>query len=108
MQRARLAAHFDLHMASEPASGRAPFVAPSTPVEKLLAEFWSHVLGTPLIGIHDGLFADPGDWWLFIDWSDELDRTAAMQAVLVFGYWNSPNSRVPGGKRRATPTALRK
>lgn len=34
----------------------------------------------------DGLFVDPGNWWLFIDWSDELDRTAPLQAVLTFAY----------------------
>ena len=35
---------------------------------------------------NDGLFADPGGWWLFIDWSDELDRTVPMHAVLVSCY----------------------
>lgn len=34
----------------------------------------------------DGLFADPGNWWLFIDWNDELDRIAPMQGVLLFCY----------------------
>jgi len=34
----------------------------------------------------DGLFADPGGWWLFIDWRDELDRTAPMHAVLLYCY----------------------
>ncbi len=34
----------------------------------------------------DGLFADPNDWWLFIDWNDELDRTASMQGVLLYGH----------------------
>src|SRR5262249_44809040 len=29
----------------------------------------------------DGLFVDPKDWWLFIDWNDDLDRTAFMQGV---------------------------
>ncbi|MBV9082661.1 MAG: hypothetical protein JOZ62_08305 [Acidobacteriaceae bacterium] len=33
-----------------------------------------------------GLFVDPGGWWIFIDWRDELDRTAAMHGVLLFAY----------------------
>jgi len=35
---------------------------------------------------HEGLFVDPGKWWIFIDWSDELERTASMHGVLLFGY----------------------
>lgn len=33
-----------------------------------------------------GLYVDPGDAWIFIDWSMELQRDAAMQGVLVYGY----------------------
>lgn len=32
----------------------------------------------------DGLFADPGGWWIFIDWREELEKTAAMHGVLLF------------------------
>lgn len=32
----------------------------------------------------DGLFSAPKDFWVFIDWSRELDRTAAMHGVYVF------------------------
>lgn len=32
----------------------------------------------------NGLFVDPKDVWLFIDWADGLDRTASIQAVLIF------------------------
>ncbi len=32
----------------------------------------------------DGVFADPGGWWIFIDWSDPLERTAAMHGVLLY------------------------
>ncbi|OYT90670.1 MAG: glycoside hydrolase [Burkholderiales bacterium PBB3] len=32
----------------------------------------------------DGLFSDPGDVWIFIDWADELERSSAMQGVLLF------------------------
>lgn len=33
-----------------------------------------------------GLFADPGGWWIFIDWRDELEKTVAMHGVLLFAY----------------------
>jgi len=32
----------------------------------------------------DGVFADPGGWWIFIDWSDPLERTASMHGVLLY------------------------
>jgi hypothetical protein len=32
----------------------------------------------------DGLFAAPAGTWVFIDWSDALDRTAAMHGVFVY------------------------
>ena len=34
----------------------------------------------------DGLFVDPGGWWIFIDWRDGLEKTAAMHAILLFAY----------------------
>jgi amino acid adenylation domain-containing protein len=37
------------------------FVAPETPVEKMLAEIWSEVLRLPQIGIHDNFFDLGGD-----------------------------------------------
>ncbi|MFZ2987596.1 hypothetical protein [Ideonella sp.] len=33
-----------------------------------------------------GLFVDPGDTWLFIDWNDSLHRDAAIQGVLIIAY----------------------
>jgi len=42
-----------------------------------------------LVGRHvnaDGLFADPGGVWIFIDWNAALDRTASMHGVLLYGY----------------------
>jgi acyl carrier protein len=33
-----------------------PYVAPRTPIERLLAEMWSEVLGGPRVGIHDDFF----------------------------------------------------
>jgi alpha-L-rhamnosidase len=33
-----------------------------------------------------GLYADSGDAWIFIDWNAGLQRDAAMQGVLVYGY----------------------
>jgi alpha-L-rhamnosidase len=32
----------------------------------------------------DGVFADPGGWWIFIDWSEPLERTASMHGVLLY------------------------
>ena len=33
-----------------------PYVAPRTPIEGLLAEMWSEVLGVPRVGVHDDFF----------------------------------------------------
>jgi hypothetical protein len=32
----------------------------------------------------EGLFVDPRNMWIFIDWNDRLDRTAAMHGVLLY------------------------
>ncbi|MFA6288923.1 MAG: hypothetical protein WC661_16195 [Opitutaceae bacterium] len=32
-----------------------------------------------------GLFQDPGDWWIFIDWEPRLHKQAAMQGVILRG-----------------------
>ncbi len=32
----------------------------------------------------DGLFVDPGDWWIFIDWSEPLHKSTAMHGVLLY------------------------
>jgi alpha-L-rhamnosidase len=34
----------------------------------------------------DGLFVDPRNMWIFIDWNSELDRTASMHGVLLYCY----------------------
>ena len=42
-----------------------------------------------IIGRHinaDGLYIDPRNMWIFIDWSDKLDRGAAIQSVLTYAY----------------------
>ncbi len=31
-----------------------------------------------------GVFVDPGKWWIFIDWSEPLERTASMHGVLLY------------------------
>jgi hypothetical protein len=50
----------------------------------------------------DGLFADPGNWWLFIDWNDELDRIAPMQGVLLFCYQQALElAKLAGAERDA-------
>jgi alpha-L-rhamnosidase len=32
----------------------------------------------------DGLFVDPGGWWIFVDWSEPLEKTAAMHGILLY------------------------
>ena len=32
----------------------------------------------------NGLFRDNGKWWLFIDWSESLDKQTALQGVVIF------------------------
>jgi hypothetical protein len=50
----------------------------------------------------DGLFVDPKDWWLFIDWNDDLDRTAPMQGVLLYCYQQALElARLAGAEREA-------
>jgi hypothetical protein len=34
----------------------------------------------------EGLFVDPRNLWIFIDWNNVLDRTAAMHGVLLYSY----------------------
>jgi amino acid adenylation domain-containing protein len=41
----------------EGAGTRSTFVAPRTPVESLLAQIWSEVLGVPRVGVDDDFFA---------------------------------------------------
>jgi len=56
----------------------------------------------------DGLFADPGGWWLFIDWCDDLDRTAPMHAVLLYSYRQALDlARLAGVEREAAGYADR-
>jgi hypothetical protein len=56
----------------------------------------------------DGVFVDPGGWWLFIDWSDELDRTAPMQAILLYAYRQALElARIAGAEREAAGYAER-
>lgn len=33
----------------------------------------------------NGLFTDPGDWWIFIDWEPRLHKQAAVQGVILYG-----------------------
>lgn len=49
------------------------------PVAVRLLEFTLEPVGP------DGLFRDPKNWWLFVDWDRELDRQAPEQAVILFG-----------------------
>ena len=33
----------------------------------------------------DGIFAAPKDLWIFVDWNQKLEKSAAMQAIYIFG-----------------------
>ncbi len=56
----------------------------------------------------DGLFADPGGWWIFIDWPDELERTASMHGVLLFSLRQALElARAAGAERAAAGYAER-
>lgn len=48
------------------------------PVARRQMEILSQYIGS------DGVFAAPAGSWVFIDWKDGLDRTAAMHGVFVF------------------------
>jgi alpha-L-rhamnosidase len=50
------------------------------PVAKRQLEILSKHLGA------DGLYVDPKNIWIFIDWSDKLHRGAAIQALLQYAY----------------------
>ena len=59
----------------------------------------------------DGLFVDPKDWWLFIDWNDDLDRTASMQGVLLYCYQEALElARLAGAEAEAAdyPARIRR
>jgi alpha-L-rhamnosidase len=32
----------------------------------------------------EGVFVDPGGWWIFVDWSPTLEKTAAMHGILLY------------------------
>jgi hypothetical protein len=34
----------------------------------------------------DGLYVDPGNMWIFIDWARDLDKNASIQALLLYAY----------------------
>jgi alpha-L-rhamnosidase len=56
----------------------------------------------------DGVFRDPGGWWIFIDWREELDKTAAMHAVLLFGLKQALEvARAAGKEHEAAEYATR-
>jgi amino acid adenylation domain-containing protein/FkbM family methyltransferase len=59
------------------------FVAPSTPLEKLLAGIWSEVLKTDRIGIHDNFFDLGGHSFLAIKAHSRLSKTLGRDVPLL-------------------------
>ena len=56
----------------------------------------------------DGLFAAPKGSWVFVDWKDGLDRTAAMHAIFVYSLRQGVElARVTGAKTEAAYYAQR-
>jgi hypothetical protein len=52
------------------------------------------------------LFVDPKTLWLFIDWNEQLDRTAAIQGVLIYAFDRTLRlSRLLGREREASGLA---
>jgi alpha-L-rhamnosidase len=50
----------------------------------------------------EGLFVDPHNLWIFIDWNDRLDRTAAMHGVLLYCYRQALElAKLVGAEREA-------
>ncbi|MDE1163377.1 MAG: hypothetical protein PW792_15750 [Acidobacteriaceae bacterium] len=50
------------------------------PIAKLQLELLSKDVNA------DGLFVDPKNIWIFIDWRKDLERTASVQGVLIYSY----------------------
>ena len=53
-----------------------------------------------------GLFVDPKTLWLFIDWNEQLDRTASIQGVLIYAFDRTLRlSRLLGREREVSGLA---
>lgn len=56
----------------------------------------------------DGLFVDPGNMWIFIDWASKLDKGAAIQGLLTFAWTASADlASLLGRKEDADSIASR-
>jgi amino acid adenylation domain-containing protein len=57
----------------EPERGSAPYVAPSTPTERAVAEQWRHVLGIANLGTEDKFFEAGGNSLRLVELFERLD-----------------------------------
>jgi acyl transferase domain-containing protein len=77
----------DTHPAKEEAvKPRAVHIAPSTPVEAVVAGVWQEVLGTPQVGIHDNFFALGGHSVLATKIISRLSRAFQIELPLLSLY----------------------
>jgi acyl transferase domain-containing protein len=75
------------HPAKEEAvKPRAVHIAPSTPVEAVVAGVWQEVLGTPQVGIHDNFFALGGHSVLATKIISRLSRAFQIELPLLSLY----------------------
>jgi amino acid adenylation domain-containing protein len=63
--------------------GNAPFVAPRTPLEELLAGFWCECLHLKHVGVHDNFFDLGGDSLAMIRLSLEIEQATGLSFPLT-------------------------
>lgn len=59
-----------------------PFIAPSTPLEQMLADIWQQILNVPQVGIHDNFFDRGGNSLLAIQLMTHIQQRLGIPAPL--------------------------